>query len=93
MGRAPVGGLGLQHGKVVLTDRVAFIGSCNWTTASRANVETGVLVVLAASEHKKLKDRLVEVLGAGIALKDAEVLAEQRHRSASPTRPRQASRR
>ena len=46
VGRNPVGGLALQHGKVVLTESGALVGSCNWTTASRANHEVGVRMEL-----------------------------------------------
>ena len=86
VGRAPVGGVGLQHSKVVLTEQTAMIGSCNWTTASRANHEVGLLVVLNAEEHERLKARLCKLISEGEPLASAEILAEQRTRSASPTR-------
>ena len=88
VGRAAVGGLGLQHSKTILTDQAALIGSTNWTTASRANVEVGVHVVLEAEARGELRARLDGVLAAGTPLKDAEVLAEQRTRSGSPVRRR-----
>jgi phosphatidylserine/phosphatidylglycerophosphate/cardiolipin synthase-like enzyme len=47
---------GLQHAKAVLLgDRVLF-GSCNWTTASRANGELGGLVQLGAGLRYAVKE-------------------------------------
>ena len=90
VGRTPTGGLGIQHSKVVLTEEAALIGSTNWTTASRANVEVGLKVVLDAEEHKKLKERLLSVHADGVALSEAEKVAAQKSRSASPVRRRRA---
>jgi phosphatidylserine/phosphatidylglycerophosphate/cardiolipin synthase-like enzyme len=41
---------GAQHSKTVLVDEVLLVGSCNWTTASRSNFETGALIHLAPEE-------------------------------------------
>ena len=86
VGRAAVGGRGLQHAKVVHTDQGTLIGSCNFTTASRANNEMGVEIKFSEAESESTKTKIDATLGEGLVLKDAAVLAEQRTRSATPTK-------
>ena len=47
-----VGGhiLGKQHSKTVLVDDWLLIGSCNWTTSSRSNLERDALIQLAGED-------------------------------------------
>ena len=90
VGRRPIGGLGAQHSKTLLTEKGAVVGSTNWTTASRANVEVGLEVVLRKAEQEKLRMRLLEAFEAGTELFEAEVAAVQKSRSASPVRRRRA---
>ena len=82
VGRA-VGGLGIAHAKVLHSDKGTVIGSCNWTTSSRANLETGLWVELDLVEARKLCLVLQGRLDAGVDLRDAEVAREQ-SRSVSP---------
>ena len=48
--RSTVAGVGLQRSKAVHTDSGTTVGSCNFTTASRAHRELGVLLQLEPEE-------------------------------------------
>ena len=37
---------GIHHSKTLLVDEFLVVGSCNWTTSSRSNFETGTLLQL-----------------------------------------------
>jgi phosphatidylserine/phosphatidylglycerophosphate/cardiolipin synthase-like enzyme len=51
VGRSVAGHIkGIQHSKTVLVDDYMLVGSCNWTTSSRANFETGVFLKLNAQQ-------------------------------------------
>ena len=85
-------GKGIVHGKVVHTEQESIIGSCNWTTSSRANVEVGLHVVLNKVEATKISTMIRQACDGGQAVGEAAVLAEQgRTRSASPVRSRRSS--
>ena len=88
VGRNPVGGRGIQHSKTVMSEVEVLIGSTNFTTASRANIEVNVHVKLSREEHEKLKARLMKVFEEGAGLSEAEIEAAQKSRSASPVRAR-----
>ena len=92
LGRAPYNGLGLLHAKVVHTDGGSVIGSCNWTTSSRANIEVGVHVKFTSQESSRLLDEWSAQILDGVPLREAAQLAEQRARSASPLRGASRSR-
>ena len=54
-----VGGIGIQHSKVLLTEQTALVGSTNWTTSSKGNLEVAVeldLTVEGCSELRTLID-------------------------------------
>ena len=53
-----VGGhiLGKQHSKTVLVDDWLLVGSCNWTTSSRANLERDVLVQIHEDQIDAVHD-------------------------------------
>ena len=86
VGRNPYNGLGLLHAKVVHTDVGSVIGSCNWTTSSRANIEVGVHVKLTSQESSRLSEEWAAQIEEGLPLREAAQLAEQRARSESPLR-------
>ena len=85
-------GLGLLHAKVVHTDGGSVIGSCNWTTSSRANIEVGVHVQFTSQESSRLLEEWGAQILEGMPLREAAQLAEQRARSASPLRGASRSR-
>ena len=78
VGRHPAGGAGLQHSKAVASEKAAIVGSCNWTTASRANHELGIKIVLDDMRKAELADTMRKIIAGGQPLKEAEVLLEQR---------------
>jgi len=82
--RSTFAGVGLQHSKAVHTDSGAFVGSCNFTTASRANRELGVLLQLEPEEVDAQRHKMDTAFLEGMPLRDAEKLAEQQGRSLSP---------
>eukprot|EP00969_Alexandrium_andersonii_P128873 5695926-Alexandrium_andersonii.AAC.1 len=51
-------------------DDCAIIGSCNWTTASRANDEIGVLVDLSPAGQEQLESMFDSWMTAGVGLRD-----------------------
>ena len=88
-----VGGLvGIQHSKLLFAkysgNTHVLIGSANWSTSSRCNVEVSVhLTGNSQSEPMQaLEHELDELFRQGIELTVAETLNAQRSRSQSPRR-------
>eukprot|EP00969_Alexandrium_andersonii_P332560 14696564-Alexandrium_andersonii.AAC.1 len=50
-------------------DNCAIIGSCNWTTASRANSEVGVLVGLCPAGQEQLEKTFDGWMTTGVVLR------------------------
>ena len=79
VGRSPKGGLGMSHAKVIYADGglapeagcCAVIGSCNWTTSSRANNEVGVLVRLDPQAAEELGGRIRAFMEKGRDFREA----------------------
>ena len=88
VGKRGVGGAGILHAKAVHTDSGTLLGSTNWTTSSRANIELGAELALGDLEAAELKDWMSSVIEGGETINDAEVLVMQRSRSESPSRKR-----
>ena len=88
VGKRGVGGSGILHAKAVHTDNGTLLGSTNWTTSSRANIELGAELALGDLEAAELKDWMSSVIEGGETINDAEVLVMQRSRSESPSRKR-----
>jgi phosphatidylserine/phosphatidylglycerophosphate/cardiolipin synthase-like enzyme len=82
-GRVVQGGLGIQHSKVVHTDFGTLIGSCNFTTSSRGNLELGIHVKLSQEQDIELNELLKARIEKGIDVRQAEIRKEQ-SRSVSP---------
>eukprot|EP00969_Alexandrium_andersonii_P110218 4863521-Alexandrium_andersonii.AAC.1 len=57
-----------SHAKMVVADHLAIIGSCSWTTASRANNEIGVLVELNDAGRDRLENMFEERMLSGVPL-------------------------
>jgi len=70
-------GNGNLHAKVVHTDAGTVLGSCNWTTSSRCNVELGVELRLGENHKEKLKQEMTTVIFSGKTIQEAEVSNEQ----------------
>eukprot|EP00969_Alexandrium_andersonii_P060326 2656699-Alexandrium_andersonii.AAC.1 len=51
-------------------DDCEIIGSCNWTTASRANNEVGMLVDLSPAGREQLENMFDGWMATGTALRD-----------------------
>eukprot|EP00969_Alexandrium_andersonii_P293367 12966747-Alexandrium_andersonii.AAC.1 len=51
-------------------DDCAIVGSCNWTTAPRANNEVGVLVDLGPAGREQLESMFDGWMAVGTALSD-----------------------
>ena len=88
VGRGAYEGIGILHAKAVHTDAGSLIGSANWTTSSRSNVELGVEMLLHDLAAAELKDRMTVIIEGGDTVMDAEVLAAQRSHSESGVRRR-----
>eukprot|EP00969_Alexandrium_andersonii_P000870 38461-Alexandrium_andersonii.AAC.1 len=59
-------------------DDAAIVGSCSWTTASRANNEVGALIDLNAAGRKRLEAMFEEWMASGTRLREAlKVHAQQ----------------
>jgi phosphatidylserine/phosphatidylglycerophosphate/cardiolipin synthase-like enzyme len=56
---------GIHHSKSLLVDEFLLVGSCNWTTSSRANFETGVIVKLTSVGLANTKEFLLSRWSAG----------------------------
>jgi phosphatidylserine/phosphatidylglycerophosphate/cardiolipin synthase-like enzyme len=84
---------GIQHSKVLRVDDYLIVGSCNWTTASRANSELGVLIKMNPDQIGRV-ERLLESRWEGgepvriedVRLQQPSSSASQRTRSASAQR-------
>ena len=91
-GRDVIGGVGMSHAKVIYADgglppergACAIVGSCNWTTSSRANNECGLLVRMDAMSAEELGGRIREFMNKGKSLADAD--AEQAQKAAGAER-------
>ena len=87
-------GLGIAHAKVAIATvaegSFAVVGSANWTTSSRANLETGVLIQLSETGASELWAMIGARLERGAellpALRDREI-----SRSLTPRRARSQS--
>ena len=88
VGRSVSDSVGILHAKAVHTDKGTLIGSANWTTSSRSNIELGVELALDDLAAAELKDYMSTVIDQGFAVTDAEVLAAQWSQSESPFRRR-----
>eukprot|EP00969_Alexandrium_andersonii_P165602 7318147-Alexandrium_andersonii.AAC.1 len=56
---------------MVVADHLAIIGSCSWTTASRANDEIGVLIELNDAGRDRLENMFEERVLYGVPLREA----------------------
>eukprot|EP00969_Alexandrium_andersonii_P017496 765174-Alexandrium_andersonii.AAC.1 len=61
----------MSHAKMVVADHSAIVGSCNWTTASRANNEVGALIGLNDDGRDRLESMVNEFMFYGMPLRDA----------------------
>eukprot|EP00969_Alexandrium_andersonii_P015443 675148-Alexandrium_andersonii.AAC.1 len=61
----------MSHAKMMCIDDLAIIASCNWTTASRTNLEIGVLMDLNAAGRDRLEAMFEEWKGLGVPLREA----------------------
>ena len=94
VGRAP-GGRGIAHAKLLVAEvaegRLCVIGSCNFTTSSRANLESGLLVALSpfgvAEIDAVVSGRMAKGVALLPALRDREI-----SRSMTPRRARSQAR-
>eukprot|EP00969_Alexandrium_andersonii_P336657 14881219-Alexandrium_andersonii.AAC.1 len=64
-------GPAMSHAKMAVADRSAAVGSCSWTTASRANNEVGVLLDLNDEGRGRLETMVDEYLAYGTPLREA----------------------
>ena len=65
-----VNGQGTQHAKTCLVDDEMIVGSCNWTTSNRSNLEINMMVRLKGA-HVHLVERMMkDRLETGIPLSD-----------------------
>jgi hypothetical protein len=89
------GGRGIAHAKLLVAEvaegRLCVIGSCNFTTSSRANLESGLLVALspfgAAEIDAVVNGRMAKGVALLPALRDKEI-----SRSMTPRRARSQAR-
>ena len=82
VGRNVGGFQGSVHAKALLVGRQAIVGSTNWTTASRANHEVSVHMVLESEGAEFLASHISAVAEAGAPWVEAQRKREQR--AASP---------
>jgi len=68
---------GIQHSKTLYTDGYYIVGSTNWTTSSRSNHESSVLVKLTG-EGIAAVERKLDYVRVGCTMLTAEVVAESR---------------
>ena len=85
-GNRAVSGTGLLHAKCLLADDMLVVGSANWTTSSRGNVEVGVLLRLHPSAAQLVQESLESRLVGAETLEAAQTSVHRRGRSSS--RPR-----
>ena len=85
--RRSVSGTGLLHAKCLLADDMLVVGSANWTTSSRGNVEVGALLRLYPSSTQSVKETLENRLVGAETLEAAqETSVHRRGRSSSRRR-------
>ena len=74
---------GILHAKVLWTERVLMLGSCNFTTASQANVE--LVAVLRASEKgaQRMREEFAAVWDDGLPYTEAMADGAGRPRAAA----------
>ena len=82
MNRA-VSGAGILHAKCLLADGMLVVGSANWTTSSRGNVEVGVLLRLYPSATQLVQESLESKLVGAETLEAAQTTVHRRGRSSS----------
>lgn len=85
------GGRGIAHAKLVFADSMVVLGSCNYTTASRANLESGVLIELNAWGRSELDAVVSGRMERGVALLPA-LRDREASRSMTPRRARSVAR-
>ena len=78
-----VSGTGLLHAKCLLADDMLVVGSANWTTSSRGNVEVGVLIRLYPSAMQQVQEALESRLVGAETLEAAQTTVHRRGRSSS----------
>ena len=78
-----VSGTGLLHAKCLLADDMLVVGSANWTTSSRGNVEVGVLLRLCPSATQLVQESLESRLVGAETLEAAQTSVHRRGRSSS----------
>ena len=78
-----VSGTGLLHAKCLLADDMLVVGSANWTTSSRGNVEVGVLFRLYSSATQQVQEALESRLVGAETLEGALMTVHRRGRSSS----------
>eukprot|EP00969_Alexandrium_andersonii_P077784 3431233-Alexandrium_andersonii.AAC.1 len=61
----------MSHAKMMCVDDSAIIGSCSWTTASRASNELGVLIELNSAGCDRLETMFEEWVASGVPLREA----------------------
>jgi len=82
---------GQMHAKMVWAHNRAVVGSTNWTTSSRANVERSTLLVLSAKGIEEFQRDARDLLESARSATEAMVADAQRTRSQSPSLGRQRS--
>ena len=86
VGRTAFGGRGICHTKAVLADRALVLGSCNWTTSSRGNIETDAVIRVFESELEAVRTQFMLHTNVGEELTVAQLSDARRGRSESPPR-------
>ena len=82
-----VSGTGLLHAKCLLADDMLVVGSANWTTSSRGNMEVGALLRLYPSSTQAVMETLENrLVGAETLAAALETSHQRRGRSSSRRR-------
>ena len=74
---------GILHAKVLWTESVAMIGSCNFTTSSQANREIVAVIRPSSRGVGQLKEAFGEIWDAAVPYADAVVEAAGSRREAA----------
>ena len=90
--RAVRPGQGIQHSKVLRMDKYVIVGSANWTTSSKCNIETSALIQLEQEGIREFDRRVELILKRSTPLTD-EIETEATRRRAASTRPQRDVRR
>ena len=77
---------GIQHSKTLLVDDWMLVGSTNWTTSSRSNLERTCLIQLRAQKIAEVQAEHHRVWETAEALTKEMVLASMRSKSVSASR-------